>query len=652
MLVEEVEVCDQVNDNIMIDNPGEPGEVTEELVTDNSKTCTDQVTGNMVVQEDDETVKVTKNVVVDPPEKSSTDPESVMDSREGEQNTGISNTTGAKSLEGVPDKGKTVVVADKIVGDGKHDTDSDSYTNLRTRNSGYTLIKTFKDAFDIGLLAAGEFRSDGVRGEATEGRELRVEADDVTHVLGIPNGDTIIKIKSKNIPHPLVTDWRALFPVHLKNTTATHVADKMLSEGLKTIWFKRLFLILITTCLVESCDNGFVITRIIPNFEEPDRARELNWGQYTKKCLAEEVVAWNKNNKKEAFTGPLVFLLALYVDRVDIMDQLVKRVYPTVKGWTCTLLRQREKFEILAGGFGRGYPVDQARPEMNEDHIRSKNRGPPAVDANAPIIEMVQSAPVNINENVNLKKVVDNTEHLLGCKFERPEVAEVTTDAADPLSTWENEDFWSDPEIIALMDGIAKGVGKRDKLASGVGRREELRAMGFDCPPFSLGMTQDYPDVVVQRKNDEAGPITVVKDVDPKGKGKGKTKVSYEQETQDAEDFVEIPSKRVIRNAASMKRSISGCSPYTLRATKAGDRLNKVEKELSYWVMNNDELDSEFVVFDEENFELIRQDIMTLDSGLGVAQSVVDVWSVLMNKREHLRSPSSPGRFFATLDVH
>ncbi|KAL3633265.1 hypothetical protein CASFOL_022792 [Castilleja foliolosa] len=44
--------------------------------------------------------------------------------------------------------------------------------------------------------------------------------------------------------------------------------------------------------------------------------------------------------------------------------------------------------------------------------------------------------------------------------------------------------------------------------------------------------------------------------------------------------------------------------------------------------------------------------MMTLGSGLEVAQSVVHVWSVLLNKKEHLRSPSSPARFFATLDVH
>ncbi|KAL3652039.1 hypothetical protein CASFOL_001720 [Castilleja foliolosa] len=709
-----------MNDNTLNDNSGNSGEVNEDLVADSGKTCTD-VTGNKVVQDDDETVKVTKNVVDDPPEKhdcfgfkggekikcTSNVDEQVKKaplkkpsvSKKADKGIVIqepvvvnAKTTGANSKARARGKGKTIVVADKIVGGGKRrkadvnipkdltpkrtksvlgecsskkqktdNADINIYPSLKTRNNGYILIKTFKS--------------------------MTNEQRDTVRSMGFGG------LLDFNIAEtPLALGYWLL-----ENFDPMACVVKLQEDGPKTLWFKRPFLVLITTCLVESCDNGYVITRIIPNFEEPDRAKDLNWGQYMKKCLAEEVVDWNKKNRKESFTGPLVFLLALYVDRFDLMDRLVRRVYPSVKGWTCTLLRQREKFEILASGFGRGYPVDRARPEVNENHSTNKNRGPSTVDANAPvrdegefkttasqsaysfaeallrksklvaetiseIIEMVQSAPVNINENANLKKVVDNTEHLLGCKLERPELAEVTTDAADPINTWENEDFWSDQEIIALMDGIAKGVEKRDKLASGVGRREELRAMAFDSPPFSLGMTQDYPEVVVQQKNDEAGPAkpakgkrtenTVIKDVDPKGKGK--MKVAYEQETQDAQIryFVEIPSKRVTRNAASMKRSKTGCSTYTLRATMAGDGLNKTEKELCYWVMDNDELDKELIVFDEENFEVIREDIMTLGSGLAVAQSVVDVWSVLMNKKEHLRSPSSPARFFATLDVH
>ncbi|KAL3633267.1 hypothetical protein CASFOL_022794 [Castilleja foliolosa] len=341
----------------------ETDQLTEELVPDNSKTCP-EVNTNVVVEPPEKGGTVSEAVLdtregeqktcpskVDeqpkkPPLKkpsvsknSAKASEAVLHSTEVEQNTSTSNvdeqprkaplrkpslskkaakgiviqepvpekakTTGANSEAGARDKGKTVVIADEIAGGGKRrkgDKQSMGFEGLLDFNIaetpstlGYWLLENFDPMACVVKLQ--------------EGRELRVEADDVTHVFWIPNGHRIIKRKAKNIPQ-VVTQFRALFPDYVKNITANHVADKMLSKGANTIWFKRLFLILITTCLVESCNNGYVISRIISNFEEPDRAKELNWGQYMKKCLAEEVVDWNKKSRKEAFTGPLVFLMS------------------------------------------------------------------------------------------------------------------------------------------------------------------------------------------------------------------------------------------------------------------------------------------------------------------------------------------------------
>ncbi|KAL3649851.1 hypothetical protein CASFOL_006254 [Castilleja foliolosa] len=334
-------------------------QVNEEVVTNSGKTCTD-VTGNEVGQDDEGTVKVTKNMVDDQTEKAGEKAcagegeQSTCISNVDEQLKkaplkkprvskkavkGIviqepeverPKTRGANSNAGATEKGKAVVDTEKNVDGGKRrkpdvtkpkaltpkttksvlgecsskkqrtdDADIDIYPSLKTRNSGYTLIKAFKCLTDVqrdtvrsmgfgGLLEFNIAETPSTLGywllenfdpmacvvKLQEGRELRVEADDVTHVLGIPNGDTIIKRFVKNIPHPVVTQWKALFPDHLKSIIAAHVADKMLSKETSTVWFKRLFLILITTCLVESCDNGYVITRIIPNFEDPDQARE------------------------------------------------------------------------------------------------------------------------------------------------------------------------------------------------------------------------------------------------------------------------------------------------------------------------------------------------------------------------------------------
>ncbi|KAL3625600.1 hypothetical protein CASFOL_030545 [Castilleja foliolosa] len=205
-------------------------------------------------------------------------------------------TRGANSNAGAMEKGKAVVVTDKTVDGGKRrkpdvtkpkaltpkrtksvlgecsskkqrtdDADIDIYPSLKTRNNGYTLINAFKcltneqrdtvRSMVWGLLEFNIAETPSTLGywllenfdhmacvvKLQEGRELRVEADDVTHVLGIPNGDTIIKRFAKNIPHPVVTQWKALFPDHLKSITAAHVADKMLSKETNTVWFKRLF---------------------------------------------------------------------------------------------------------------------------------------------------------------------------------------------------------------------------------------------------------------------------------------------------------------------------------------------------------------------------------------------------------------------------
>ncbi|KAL3616001.1 hypothetical protein CASFOL_040295 [Castilleja foliolosa] len=169
-------------------------QVNEEVVTDSGKTCTD-VTGNEVVQDDEGTVTdgcsfdaVTKNMVDDQPEKAGekacTDEQLKKPRVSKKAAKGIviqepeverAKTRGANSNAGDTEKGKAVVVTDKIVDGGKRmkpdvtklktltpkgtksvlgecsskkqrtdDVDIDIYPSLKTRNSVYTLIKAFK----------------------------------------------------------------------------------------------------------------------------------------------------------------------------------------------------------------------------------------------------------------------------------------------------------------------------------------------------------------------------------------------------------------------------------------------------------------------------------------------------------------------------
>ncbi|KAL3628015.1 hypothetical protein CASFOL_028117 [Castilleja foliolosa] len=197
---------------------------------------------------------------------------------------------GAKTKADVPDKGKKVADVAKIGLVGKRrkgeigiakekkpkrtknvqgesitreqntdDAEPHAYPTMKTRNAGYALIRVFnrlsteqqKTVESMGFGGLLDFKvaeTPSTLGywplenfdpmacviKLRDGRELRLEADDVTHVLGIPNGRTFIKRKAKNIPHPVVTEFKS-FTNHSPNITAYLVGDELLTRDADSI---------------------------------------------------------------------------------------------------------------------------------------------------------------------------------------------------------------------------------------------------------------------------------------------------------------------------------------------------------------------------------------------------------------------------------
>ncbi|CAH9086225.1 unnamed protein product, partial [Cuscuta epithymum] len=110
-------------------------------------------------------------------------------------------------------------------------------------------------------------------------------------------------------------------------------------------WFKRHFIIFMVSILLDSTTNGYANPLILSNLVNVDRIRDLNWCDYVMSTLIDKRRIWEKNDKK-SFTGPLLFLMVLYVDRVYLYRREIDRGIPTWKGWTTTPLRARETEEI------------------------------------------------------------------------------------------------------------------------------------------------------------------------------------------------------------------------------------------------------------------------------------------------------------------
>ncbi|KAL3655911.1 hypothetical protein CASFOL_000307 [Castilleja foliolosa] len=112
----------------------------------------------------------------------------------------------------------------------------------------------------------------------TNGSRLHVEAADVEPVLGLRSGRVLIERKTRGETVDLVEKWRLLYKDGKANRTATSVIDSMLARADGDVWFKRLFLIALSACLMDVASNGYVSTGIMGNFEDPDNVVNLDWG--------------------------------------------------------------------------------------------------------------------------------------------------------------------------------------------------------------------------------------------------------------------------------------------------------------------------------------------------------------------------------------
>lgn len=59
-------------------------------------------------------------------------------------------------------------------------------------------------------------------------------------------------------------------------------------------------------------------------------------------------------------------------------------------------------------------------------------------------------------------------------------------------------------------------------------------------------------------------------------------------------------------------------------------------------------LSSDHVVFRYGDVTLRREEIMSMKQTVFINIEIINIWSIILNSKEHLRAPDSPTRFFVT----
>nr|GMD64186.1 uncharacterized protein LOC109150699 isoform X4 [Ipomoea batatas] len=110
-------------------------------------------------------------------------------------------------------------------------------------------------------------------------------------------------------------------------------------------------------------------------FHDVDRIKDLDWCGYLLRSLVTTHRGWAVN-KTRKFTGPLLFLTLLYVDRVVVGARDVPRTIPTLNEWSAELIKAREAHEITTQGFGHG----QLDAPLHTANIHARHTEPSVAD--------------------------------------------------------------------------------------------------------------------------------------------------------------------------------------------------------------------------------------------------------------------------------
>ncbi|KAH6783648.1 hypothetical protein C2S52_008607 [Perilla frutescens var. hirtella] len=510
---------------------------------------------------------------------------------------------------------------------------------------------------------------------------IPIDIEDVHAVFGFPKGGEKIQTRKRSDVFASEDTFYNQFTETMRERIRMcHLQEKMMDDSAGGDIFRMNFLALITSCLIENTVNGYVATPLLRYMDKENlqSIHNLDWCEYVVRSLIEHKMMWEKN-KSNSFGGPILFLTALYVDRVVSHGRrVVDRCFPTIKGWSFSLLRKREKDEILAGGFGGGRVCP--RYNLGDDVISGRNEDGPADTVIPPnncegehshsedemakfakefvekwklmagtmmhILMMIERAPNQLSGNPCFKKFVEAGQNLVGCKLagDISNEAERATQSCEPN---EDEDFWNNPDCIAALEEMEKAILKRD----------EWKKHCFEGPSFSLGLSQNWDAVLdvtrdVERTMHDEAETNKTQEGNIVVNAKTVRVVDRQLRTRKQKVVSEAPTHQMVRRKGnSLKRTEAFLSPFHERVVDASCKIENKEKELYFWLIHKKPQDLEEVVFSYNTVNLRRAELLTLRSDTWLSTHVIDVWSVILNHKEALRATTSPCRFFATTDT-
>nr|KAJ0204525.1 hypothetical protein LSAT_V11C500235780 [Lactuca sativa] len=187
-----------------------------------------------------------------------------------------------------------------------------------------------------------------------EGKELKVTAESVHDMLGIPIGGA----KLTELDQWLKDDTNSIIRL-------SAIKNVIVSTTQVDFNFKLKFLVLFVNMFCESTSMGRCNLFPLRYISRRTNISNIDWCSYVLDCLVRtnSYIPYSDTN---FFVGPSAFLL-FYANNIQSEALTVTRKRPTICYWSSEKIRYREAFEQEKGRFGLG--------EINEEFVDEQDEG-------------------------------------------------------------------------------------------------------------------------------------------------------------------------------------------------------------------------------------------------------------------------------------
>ncbi|KAL2895935.1 Halomucin, partial [Bienertia sinuspersici] len=421
------------------------------------------------------------------------------------------------------------------------------------------------------------------------GKQFVITPYDVYDVFCLPLNPSKDVVETLRMgDNVLKSEWRDHFGVS-GNIPLRLVEDKIKDLKRGGDEFKRLFVVLVFSTFLAPIANRTADLRFIKSLVNVNEIRSFNWCKYVLERLCEAVKNYKKG-EQQSVSGCVLLLEILYFHRLKFRDIAESSTLPLIQHWTTLKVRDRIKMEREAKCFGSGILDEETYPSIH----------------NA-LMEMKQDIECRV-EAVKDLAVSKNTSNPSSC----------------PSSSTQTQQYFSDPLLHQIVDEIVGIVLAVKEIPGGLGNLSSDFVSPVVDPPNPNAIVSGIVNEINSLYGDSSGYESMFQSTLVNGQARCSISIG-----QPCDDVVYV-SAFMRSNRAIMKS------------------LPRLHQEIAdFCLVDDDEsplLGVDLVWYDL-NHSIPGDELLSLQGGEHIYQSVLEHWAILLNLNQAATSVK-PQKFY------